>query len=151
MGTNYYWYECPPCSECGHEADPLHVGKSSSGWCFSLHIYPELGIETLDDWVDRWGRYGSEIRDESLKRVYPDEMRRIVTDREGLPDPLTGEVGFVGEWWKRHHPQYQDEEHFHLCNSSVRGPLGLVRCRLIEGICVGHGEGTWDLFIGDFS
>ena len=42
MGTNYYLHR-PRTNECEHcgradEAPPLHIGKSSSGWCFSLHV-----------------------------------------------------------------------------------------------------------------
>jgi hypothetical protein len=28
----------------------LHIGKSSAGWCFSLHVMPEAGINSLDEW-----------------------------------------------------------------------------------------------------
>lgn len=47
MGTNFYFYENPEINE----EDALHIGKSSAGWCFSLHIIPELGIRDLSDWT----------------------------------------------------------------------------------------------------
>ena len=63
MGTNYYLVKGEHAPE-GHFEHPLngflkhgtgrppmiHVGKSSGGWCFSLHVYPEHGIKTLSDW-----------------------------------------------------------------------------------------------------
>src|SRR5687768_5156700 len=58
MGTNYYLFEpsitpLPAHNEDG-EFKPdrlLHIGKSSHGWCFGLHVIPELGINDLDDWM----------------------------------------------------------------------------------------------------
>ena len=55
MGTNYYLHE-PPTNKCEHcgrqdEKEPLHIGKSSVGWVFALHIIPEMGIEDLEDWI----------------------------------------------------------------------------------------------------
>ena len=44
MGTNYYLHKKPPCEACGHEPAPLHIGKSSGGWCFSLHVIPEIAL-----------------------------------------------------------------------------------------------------------
>jgi hypothetical protein len=36
-------------------------------------------------------------------------------------------------------------------NSAERGPRGLVRAIIDGRHCIGHGEGTWDLIIGEFS
>jgi len=38
LGTNYYWQESEPCAACGRGYEQVHVGKSSAGWCFSLHV-----------------------------------------------------------------------------------------------------------------
>ena len=47
MGTNYFLYR-------KNQGDPLieklHIGKSSVGWCFSLHVMPEENIWRLSDW-----------------------------------------------------------------------------------------------------
>ena len=47
MGTNYFLYR-------KNKGDPLiekvHIGKSSAGWCFSLHVIPEEKILKLSDW-----------------------------------------------------------------------------------------------------
>ena len=33
----------------GSDTD-LHIGKSSGGWVFLVRLYPEHGIDSLDDW-----------------------------------------------------------------------------------------------------
>ena len=58
MSINYYHYEeqSAPCPTCGHKKKikRLHIGKSSYGWAFSLHIIPHEGLNSLDDWRERW-------------------------------------------------------------------------------------------------
>ena len=76
MGTNYYWSEeaCQsPCKHC-RGGDRLHIGKSSGGWCFSLHVIPYEGINTLDDWKAKFALPGSEIVDEYGTRLTAEEM-----------------------------------------------------------------------------
>ena len=56
MGTNYYSVargheERPDLWDCRDDPEVLHIGKSSVGWCFALHVIPEMGINDLDDWV----------------------------------------------------------------------------------------------------
>ena len=64
MGTNYYsvkrdiehlvmmdFYDLHERCYDLDGNDVLHIGKSSSGWCFSLHVIPEQGINSLQDWV----------------------------------------------------------------------------------------------------
>ena len=36
-------------------------------------------------------------------------------------------------------------------NCAVRGPSNLLRCKIDEMHCIGHGAGTWDLEVGEFS
>ena len=117
MGTNYYLHDREPCSHCGREFPSKHIGKSSWGWCFGLHVIPEDGIATLDDWRDEWAQPGAYIVDEYGSRVSVEEMERIITQRA-----------------KTH---------------SARG--GLVRHHIDDRLCVGHGEGTWDYIVGEFS
>jgi hypothetical protein len=81
MGTNYYFHEKPACPCCEREFESVHIGKSSGGWCFSLHVVPELGINSLDDWRARWIKPGSSILNEYGDKVPIDEMESIVTDR----------------------------------------------------------------------
>jgi hypothetical protein len=82
MGTNYYWHARPPCGEC-HRGfnDGLHIGKSSAGWAFSLHVYPEKDIRDLPDWEKMWTVPGSYIEDEYGERILPDEMHRRIAER----------------------------------------------------------------------
>jgi len=52
MGTNYYLVknERPPCPCCErtYVQERLHIGKSSGGWCFALHVIPEMGMLLID-------------------------------------------------------------------------------------------------------
>lgn len=50
MGTNYYLrLKSEICPHCGRgDEGLLHIGKSSAGWCFSLHVMNR--IQSLDDW-----------------------------------------------------------------------------------------------------
>ena len=82
MGTNYYLYQKPDCETCGRPHPALHIGKSSAGWCFSLHVVPEDRIECLDDWRHLWTQPGALIRNEYDERISPGEMESIITERE---------------------------------------------------------------------
>lgn len=134
MGTNYYWVKLKsePCSHCGRfdQEEERHIGKSSAGWCFSLHVYPAEGINTLEDWEKLMGQPGSLIRDEYGGTVSVDEMLSRIRDRK----------------WDRRKPTVMEL----IQNDAEAGPNGLLRHRM-DGYCVGHGEGTWDYIDGDFS
>jgi hypothetical protein len=131
MGTNYYWHERHACPTCDRPFEALHIGKSSGGWCFSLHVYPDDGIRDLPDWEERFARAGSWIDDEYGSPVTAAEMRRTIADR-GRPEWPSGST------------------FDYASNGAEPGPKNLVRHR-IGRHCVGHGAGTWDLIIGDFS
>lgn len=138
MGTNYYLHK-NVCAHCGRGDEPLHIGKSSAGWCFGLHIIPEHGIRDLPDWEREWST--GVIKDEYDRVVTPEEMRNIITNR-GSEDSTKWEK----EWWHG----YGSEAGFHASNESERGPRGMLRAR-IGRFCSGHGAGTWDLFEREFS
>lgn len=140
MGTNYYLSTQKPCSHCGREYDRLHIGKSSGGWCFALHVMPDDGINGLDDWQRLWSQPGATIRDEYGTEIGKVEMLSRITMRDGAKD-------WDGEWWR---PWYRSEQEFHDRNSSERGPRGLLRHR-IGPHCIAHGDGTWDCIVGEFS
>lgn len=109
-----------------------HIGKSSGGWCFSLRVYPEDNIHDLVDWHELWTRPLTMIEDEYGRRVSADEMLKVVTDRRwGGSEALRG-------------------SDFMYTNHAVDGPNGLLR-HSIDDRCIGHGAGTWDLIVGDFS
>lgn len=139
MGTNFYWTDvdtrpvCPTCKrpEGGDAPEELHIGKSSAGWCFSLHVFTEgEGPTSLDEWRERFSRTGSTIRDEYGDTISAEEMiDRIVNRRRDSPLP----PGFD-----------------YISNHAQPGPRNLLRHR-IGPHCVGHGDGTWDLIPGTFS
>lgn len=140
MGTNYYLHPKEDCTCCGRPFEPLHIGKSSHGWCFSLRIYRDDNILSLDDWRELFSAPEAYIRSEYGERVEVSEMLANITERSRAR-------GWDDEWWL---PFYKSEADFHAMNDSVRGPNGLLRHR-IGRFCVGHGAGTWDLVQGEFS
>jgi len=72
MGVNYYWHDTV-CGTYGHLREPIHIGKSSAGWCFSLHV-SELHVEEgtdplpsdLEGWMRLFARPGSKILDDDV-------------------------------------------------------------------------------------
>lgn len=124
MGTNYYLKSPGDLL--------LHIGKSSGGWCFSLRVYPILGINTLDDWKSIFCDQHVLIEDEYGRFLTPAEMVNWIEGRSwAYPGTYT--------------------EAFHAQNHSEPGPNGLLRHK-VDGVhCVGHGEGTYDYLVGDFS
>ena len=134
MGTNYY---------TKLDGEELHIGKSSGGWCFSLHVIPELGINDLPDWIDFLTVNHYKIKNEYEEPVTLDELFGVITLRKGrhnfdelLPESLL-------RW-------YQNWEDFHERNHSEPGPNGLLRHQLGYG-CVKQGSGTWDCIDRAFS
>ena len=130
MGTNYYLHE-NVCSTCGRSSE-LHIGKSSAGWVFALHVIPELGLNTLNDWEKRWtGSQAGVIKDEYGSVVTPADMMANIVARSFNRSVLT-------QTWL-------DENHAEI------GPSGLARSKVYGIHCIGHGEGTWDYIGGEFS
>lgn len=139
MGTNYYF--CPDAFR-GTNIGRIHIGKSSGGWCFSVHIYPDSGIETWEDWKSKFWYDGWHILDEYGASISIGGMIEIVEKRRGI-NSWEAESRWGG---------YQGESAFHERNYSERGPNNLLRHRINEANhCVSHGEGTWDCIIGEFS
>lgn len=128
MGTNYY-LKTAPCECCGlhDEQNTMHIGKSSYGWCFSLHVGKWLNgaddapeAHSLEDWQSLWNRDGWVIVDEYKKPVTPDEMLRIITMRGG-------DYGYAKEGYD------------------------VGRHKIDSYHCIGHGPGTYDYISGEFS
>jgi hypothetical protein len=138
MGTNYYWVGVveDTCLHCGHkeykDEEKKHIGKSSTGWVFGLHIYPDDEINTLDDWVKVWYTQLGHIEDE-----YGDTIDRISMLSKIMCRTNTGTFVPSNEWYKQ--------------NQAAPGPNRLSY-RNGQGV-IGHGEnnGTWDYLVGDFS
>ena len=131
MGTNYYLKKPPTCEHCGSGEEELHIGKSSAGWCFSLHVIPHESINELSDWEDLWNNPDNIIVDEYGRETTPYQMMDVITNRG------------------REHTGAHSRE-FYKQNGALPGPNNLLRHRLGRN-CNGHGEGTWDLITGDFS
>lgn len=137
MGTNYYWInEGTICPHCGHRGlDKRHIGKSSAGWCFSLHV--DETIKSLDDWIELFET--GYVEDEYERYISNEELIETITER-------SHPISFDDRDWT----MYENEAEFHRKNNSERGPNNLLRHK-IGPYCIGHGPGTWDLITGDFS
>lgn len=154
MGTNYYLMRGRIDGNT-HLPETVHLGKSSSGWTFALHCIPECGICDLQDMV-KWLSEGL-----GYLKAAPQEWPKIIDDNgqvhrlgsflEGVTKRQQTSRISSGWDWPWYGDSYQSEEIFHARNHSERGPSGLLR-RRIDGVhCVGHGSGTWDLCVGNFS
>jgi hypothetical protein len=75
VGTNYYYHE-----DGERKGDGLHIGKSSTGWNFSLRIHPDQGIDDLASWRDLWAKGGA-IFDEYDRPVTAEQMLSTITER----------------------------------------------------------------------
>jgi hypothetical protein len=111
MGTNYYLIG-DTCPHCGRGEDRKHIGKSSAGWCFALHV--DGDIKSLADWQSLWSKPGAKIEDEYGSGLTPELMLSYITERS----------------WKGAAPRHQPIDGHHV---------------------IGHGDGTYDLMVGDFS
>ena len=140
MGTNYYSVKRGVTAWNGDafwdlrdgEGDAvLHIGKSSGGWCFSLHIIPERGINDLWDWLDMFLDPDRIIINEYRDNIPISDMMRTITQ------------------CSRPEPNFWDDDTMQK-NYAEPGPANLVRHQLGHG-CVKHGIGTWDCIIGRFS
>lgn len=135
MGTNYYLIR-DVCPHCGRGDPRIHIGKSSAGWCFSLHVSGgeswDENPKNLDEWRQRWTEHGVLIVDEYGKTVEPAEMERVILERS------RGDL--------RKQPGY-----WYAANHASPGPNGLARHQIDGRHCIGHGDGTYDLCPGEFS
>jgi hypothetical protein len=110
MGTNFYLETIPPppCDCCGrpYEVERKHIGKSSAGWVFSLHIIPEEGIDDLPDWERLWTRPGVRIVDEYGEVWSPEDMRKKIAERSSdvrrYPGGLHNFEGSGAGTWDRY-------------------------------------------------
>ena len=79
MGTNFYLNVVEKGATL---ADQLHIGKSSAGWRFALHVMPERGINDLDDWLKIiQGERICIITDEYGRILSLDELLTTITKR----------------------------------------------------------------------
>jgi|APSaa5957512622_1039677.scaffolds.fasta_scaffold78918_2 hypothetical protein len=132
MGTNYY---------LNTPTKQLHIGKSSAGWCFTLHVsdprYPDRdpGLPaSLPEWKNLFFDPDTSIVNEYEDHITPKAMVNHITKR-AFPRDCT--------------PRLTPDELKH--NSAIEGPNNLLRHTLDNRHCIGHGHGTWDLVTGEFS
>jgi hypothetical protein len=132
MGTNYY-VNVNICPHCNVAEKEYHIGKSSYGWCFSLHVIPEEGINSLEDWDKFISENRCKITDEYGKQISWKELKEtVICNRENFS------------------ALHNDDENFYEENHCEPGPYGLVRHK-IDGVhCVGQGSGTFDFIVGEF-
>ena len=136
MGTNYYAVSPEnTCEHCGRydTQDRQHIGKSSAGWCFSLHVIPELSLNSLEDWQKHLKQRHIVIEDEYGSILSYEELMKKITERRRPDD---GQTRWSDVDFRR--------------NEAEPGPGNLARHSL-GAHCIGHGDGTWDLITGDFS
>lgn len=88
MGTNYYLERKSksPCQCCGrpYEAERLHIGKSSRGWVFALHVGtdPDGPLpRDLAEWRNLWLTPEWQIVDEYGHQISEENMLWIITGR----------------------------------------------------------------------
>jgi hypothetical protein len=90
MGINIYFVE-EYKEEIELESQWIHIGKSSAGWYFSLHIYP-LGIRdddinvinNWDDWKAFINSSNGKIYTEDHYEITFEQLRSKVEDRKLL-------------------------------------------------------------------
>ncbi len=144
MGTNYYFLEKPAMDIFG-KAELRHIGKSSMGWCFGLHVYPKEKISTWHDWL-------AYMENHPISRIIEtpivDEYEEKLTIAQFIP--IVTERKAKRRDWEKPPTGYASWRFFHEDNHSKKGPRGLLRHHEI-GHCIGNGDGTWDYLIGDFS
>jgi hypothetical protein len=153
MGTNYY-LKTAACECCGlhDERNTMHIGKSSGGWCFSLHVGKWLNdsddepeAHSLEDWQALWSREGWIIVNEYQDPITTEEMMDIITNRK------REEAIDQGQWGTGWYSNYGSFADYLRENHAVEGPNNLLRHRIDGKRCVGHGEGTYDYITGEFS
>lgn len=125
MSTNYYATidAAEPCAHCGHVPEPrrIHIGKSSAGWTFALHVEPDdpEHPSTWSEWLAFLARADVSIEDEYGLPCQLATFVDVVECRSSSrPSPAP-------EWMER--------------NGAVPGPRGLVR-RHLSVYTIGHGE-----------
>ena len=141
MGTNYYVTDkSDGCWFCGRGIKEVHLGKSSASWCFTLHVYPSRDIHNWEDMKDY-------IKDKKITNEYGDSitLSEFIDTVENRKRPSS----LLKKNFSRS-TYYTSLGEFLEANNAELGPNNLLRHR-IGDFCIGHGEGTYDYVVGDFS
>lgn len=78
---NYYLLK-DACPRCG-QGDMVHIGTYKYGWCFALHLHPQDGINSFDDWKQLFFKW--RIIDAHGNVVAPGLMISIITEPNCAP------------------------------------------------------------------
>jgi hypothetical protein len=74
MGTNYY-VKSERCNCCDHKPDDFHIGKSSYGWYFTMHVtytitnFQDMLIFLVDNRYNIYNEYGDKVELEDIIRT----------------------------------------------------------------------------------
>lgn len=146
MGMNYYLVtkQRPeiPRKIFFKLSEGIHIGKSSFGWCFCLHVYPEHRLNNFEDW--------RKLACSSKSNIYNEDGVLIKDKYNFLYNTISN------RYWagpKRHPTDYGyiSYEDYLNKNNAEDGPRNLLRSRIDNIHCIGHGEGTYDYIVGEFS
>lgn len=155
MGTNYYAVfdekDVLPAPACDDGPNIVHLGKSSIGWRFSLHVYPEQGIMNLLDVMSDILFTARRIQDEYKVNYTIAEFLEIVTERErkvtypiDIPAPLQSYI------YRIHNREdlveyYRDHLGYELDDKN------LIIHPIDRDHCIGNAKNrTFDFIIGQF-
>lgn len=157
MGTNYYvtpienkLSEIPDTMV--NEDGLIHVGKSSMGWCFSLHVYPLYDIMCFRDVCAFIQDYSAGIVDEYGDDVSYSDLIDVIVKRKRKPlefprkaFDLLGVPAFNN---LQEFVSYHENKPHSCCFWDYEN--NLFRHRIVQGHCIGNGKGTYDYIIGEF-
>ena len=108
MSTNFYLRPIPSeCSCCGRAFEELHIGLSSGGWPFALHVIPERNLNTLEDWEKLWK--------DTKKWAIFDEYRRTLSPEQ------------MGIWVRNENPIFERPVDGHHCIGHGPGPWDYIQ------------------------
>jgi len=158
MGLNFYLVypeqvdvECHCCGHVKQEHKKLHLGKSSYGWVYSLRVYPEKGIRyfhDMEEYVTKVCGEGGWIEDEYGTVLEHHVEWFSIVKRRSIERTY-------GQCMDMKHSfnlkTYRTIQEYMNDMNAVEGPNNLFRHKIDGSFCIGHGEGTWDYFAGDFS
>lgn len=137
----------------------IHIGKSSMGWHFGLCIYPEYGINTLDDWIKLFRSFGNTIVDEEDRELKTSEMIDRIEDRkqfefEKYESEQEYEKAVVDNYNNINktinifrHKIYNSYDEVLMDNHACRGLNGLWRRQKDQYTNYPIPDGTYDLII----
>lgn len=144
MGTSYYIMHPNLCPHCKKElsCEQLHIGKSSVGWVFALHIYPEKKINTIEDWKAIL-LSGKQIQNEYGDILLPEIMISIIENRKSQHSKIPHGYNSWEDFHKKNNSEYYNR-------LGKEGPHSLLRLKIDNTFCIGHGSGTYDYCVGEF-